>query len=113
MEDYMTSRNLKLGVFSTKDGALVSSLDVCGDADDLFVDPKRHRVYVSCGDGFLDVLDAEGGRIRAHRAHSDSFRSAYIALRPRAGPAAARREGGSRSAREHLGVSSNTLNPTV
>jgi YVTN family beta-propeller protein len=51
----------KLGVFSTKDGALVSSLDVCGDADDLFVDPKRHRVYVSCGDGFLDVLDAEGG----------------------------------------------------
>jgi DNA-binding beta-propeller fold protein YncE len=51
----------KLGVFSTKDGALVSSLDVCGDADDLFVDPKRHRVYVSCGDGFLDVLEAEGG----------------------------------------------------
>jgi hypothetical protein len=70
MEDYMTSRNLKLGVFSTKDGALVSSLDVCGDADDLFVDPKRHRVYVSCGDGFLDVLDAEG----AHTSASRTFR---------------------------------------
>ena len=50
----------KLGVFSVKDGSLIVSPDICGDADDVFVDPKRQRVYVSCGDGFLDVLDAEG-----------------------------------------------------
>jgi len=50
----------KLAAFSIKDGALLASADVCGDADDLFVDPKRKRVYVSCGEGFLDVLDAEG-----------------------------------------------------
>jgi YVTN family beta-propeller protein len=49
----------KLGVFSITDGALVASVDICGDADDLFVDAKRNRVYVSCGDGFLDVLDAK------------------------------------------------------
>jgi YVTN family beta-propeller protein len=50
----------KLGVFAMKDGSPVAGLDICGDADDLFVDAKRNRVYVSCGDGFLDVLDAEG-----------------------------------------------------
>jgi hypothetical protein len=50
----------KLGVFAMKDGSLVASLDICGDADDLFVDAKRNRAYVSCGDGVLDVLDAEG-----------------------------------------------------
>jgi YVTN family beta-propeller protein len=50
----------KLGVFSAKDGALIASPDICGDADDVFVDAKRHRVYVSCGQGFIDVLDAQG-----------------------------------------------------
>jgi YVTN family beta-propeller protein len=50
----------KLGVFSIKDGALIATPDICNDADDLFVDAKRNRIYVSCGDGFLDVLDAEG-----------------------------------------------------
>jgi DNA-binding beta-propeller fold protein YncE len=49
----------KLAAFSTKDGTLLASADVCGDADDLFFDPKRQRVYVSCGEGFLDVLDAK------------------------------------------------------
>jgi YVTN family beta-propeller protein len=49
----------KLGVFSIAAGAPVASAEVCGDADDLFVDAKRNRVYVSCGDGFLDVFDAE------------------------------------------------------
>ena len=54
----------KLGVFSVKDGSLIVSLDACGDVDDVFVDPKRQRVYVSCGDGFLDVLDAEGNAFK-------------------------------------------------
>jgi hypothetical protein len=45
-----------LGVFSMKDGSLVTSPEICTDVDDLFVDGKRKRVYVSCGDGFLDVF---------------------------------------------------------
>lgn len=48
----------KLGVFSAEDGTVIASPEICGDADDVFVDAKRRRVYVSCGDGFLDVLDA-------------------------------------------------------
>ncbi len=48
----------ELGVVSLTDGALASAVSTCGDVDDLFVDPKRNRVYVSCGEGFVDVLGA-------------------------------------------------------
>ena len=54
----------KLGVFSMDEGSLVSSPDICGDADDLFVDANRHHVYISCGEGFLDVLDSSQGAYR-------------------------------------------------
>jgi hypothetical protein len=54
----------KLGAFSMEDGHLIASPDICGDADDLFVDAKRRRVYISCGEGFLDVLDSAQGAYR-------------------------------------------------
>jgi len=54
----------KLGAFSMDDGHLIASPDICGDADDLFVDAKRRRVYISCGEGFLDVLDSAQGAYR-------------------------------------------------
>jgi DNA-binding beta-propeller fold protein YncE len=49
-----------LGVFAAKDGSPIASVDICGDADDVFLDARRKRVYISCGEGFLDVLDAGG-----------------------------------------------------
>jgi YVTN family beta-propeller protein len=48
----------KFAAFDEQNGALVSEADACGDADDLFLDPKRTRIYVSCGAGFIDVLDS-------------------------------------------------------
>jgi YVTN family beta-propeller protein len=54
----------KLGAFSMDDGSLVASPDICGDADDLFVDANRSRVYISCGEGYLDVLDSAQGAYR-------------------------------------------------
>jgi len=54
----------KLGVFSARDGESIASVELCGDADDLFVDAKRGRVYVSCGEGFLEVFDARGADYR-------------------------------------------------
>jgi hypothetical protein len=48
----------KLGVFDKRDGSIVRMVDTCGDADDVFVDAKRHRVYVSCGAGVIDIFDA-------------------------------------------------------
>jgi YVTN family beta-propeller protein len=50
----------ELGVFSTTGGRLIATAETCGDADDLFVDAKRGRVYVSCGSGFLDVFETKG-----------------------------------------------------
>ena len=46
-----------LMALSSQDGRVVAKLETCGDADDVFVDAKRHRVYVSCGAGVVDVLE--------------------------------------------------------
>jgi YVTN family beta-propeller protein len=54
----------ELGVFSMTGGKLIATAETCGDADDLFIDAKRGRVYVSCGSGFLDVLEAKGTTYR-------------------------------------------------
>jgi DNA-binding beta-propeller fold protein YncE len=60
----MFRKPAKLGVFAMADGAAVASVDSCGDADDLFVDAKRQRVYVSCGDGHIEVLGTQTSAYR-------------------------------------------------
>ncbi len=49
----------RLAVFRVQDGKLLSSIPACNDSDDLFLDARRHRVYVSCGQGFIDVFSGE------------------------------------------------------
>jgi YVTN family beta-propeller protein len=49
----------KLAAFDWQIGGMVSEVDICGDADDLFLDPKRSRIYVTCGAGFIDILSAD------------------------------------------------------
>ncbi|MFI5393993.1 MAG: hypothetical protein ACHQ9S_00545 [Candidatus Binatia bacterium] len=49
-------RPAQLMVFDTESGKVVTSLDCAGDADDLFYDRERKRIYLSGGDGFLDVF---------------------------------------------------------
>ena len=57
-----------LMALSSRDQRVVTKAAICGDADDVFVDTARHRVYVSCGDGVLDVLgEAEAGYRRLAR----------------------------------------------
>lgn len=53
-------RPAKLAVFQATDGRRLSGIDTCGDSDDAFVDPKRNRVYVICGEGVVDVFAAQG-----------------------------------------------------
>lgn len=53
-----------LGVFSMTNGERIATAETCDDADDLFIDAKRARVYVSCGAGFLDVLEAKDATYR-------------------------------------------------
>jgi hypothetical protein len=57
-----------LMALSSQDGRVAAKLETCGDADDVFVDRKRRRVYVSCGEGAVDVLEAgEAGYRRLGR----------------------------------------------
>jgi DNA-binding beta-propeller fold protein YncE len=51
-------RPAKVLVFDTGTGQQSGSADIVGDTDDLFYDATRQRLYVSGGDGFLDVVQA-------------------------------------------------------
>ncbi|MCP3417493.1 hypothetical protein NLM16_25645 [Bradyrhizobium brasilense] len=53
----------ELAAFST-DGKAIAATGTCGDADDLFVDAKRGRIYVSCGAGYVDVFEIDGAAYR-------------------------------------------------
>ena len=51
----------RLVVLDTETGKPVADLEIPGDTDDLFFDAKRQRLYLSCGEGFLDVIQRNGG----------------------------------------------------
>ena len=48
--------------FDADSGAVQERTEICGDADDVFVDPRRGYIYVACGQGAIDVLAQHGGR---------------------------------------------------
>ena len=50
-------------MFDTKTGELMARLPTCGDADDVFFDAKRGRLYLSCGEGAIDVVEYAPGRL--------------------------------------------------
>ncbi len=50
-----------LGVLDLGTGAVLARLPLCGDADDVFLDTRRHRLYVICGEGVLDVFGDPAG----------------------------------------------------
>jgi hypothetical protein len=79
-------------------GAISTDANVCGDADDVFIDQKRDRIYVICGEGKIDVLNratlkrieqfptAPGARTGLYAPETDSL---YVALRAGNGQEAA------------------------
>jgi YVTN family beta-propeller protein len=48
----------RLAFYAMEDGKRVAERETCGDADDVFVDRVRMRIYVICGEGAIDVFDA-------------------------------------------------------
>jgi hypothetical protein len=46
----------KLVLYDTETGKAVSSLDVSRDADDIFYDNTSKQVYLSAGQGLLDIF---------------------------------------------------------
>ena len=88
----------KIIAYQMPSGAVARSASVCGDADDVFVDAKRSRIYVVCGEGFVDVLTSttlerigrvttsEGARTGLYSAEADLL---FVAARATQGSEAA------------------------
>jgi YVTN family beta-propeller protein len=54
---FVGTRNpAKLVVFDTESGKQIIALDISGDTDDVFFDQENKRIYVSAGDGHIDVF---------------------------------------------------------
>jgi DNA-binding beta-propeller fold protein YncE len=49
-------RPAKLLVFDATNGQVKTTMPISGDTDDLFYDSQKHRIYVSCGEGLIDVI---------------------------------------------------------
>jgi hypothetical protein len=90
----------RLVLFAAGSGRIEQALDTCGDADDLFLDPARSRLYAVCGAGAVDVFERlRTGYVRAARlatrsgARTGLFSSRldrlYVAAPARAGEPAA------------------------
>lgn len=47
----------KLIMLDTETGEAIASLESARDADDIFYDGAHKRIYISCGEGFLDVVE--------------------------------------------------------
>lgn len=50
----------RLRLIDPDSGRKLADMATCGDADDLFFDPPRRRLYVICGSGAVDVFQARG-----------------------------------------------------
>jgi DNA-binding beta-propeller fold protein YncE len=67
-------------VYDTTNGKEIASFDIVGDTDDLFYDSTRKRVYVTGGEGFLDVVQDQGGNRFSRVAHMPTAAGARTSL---------------------------------
>jgi DNA-binding beta-propeller fold protein YncE len=68
-----------LAAFDVRSGKKLYSIETCGDSDDVFFDSMRSRAYVSCGEGFVEVI-AEQGNHYANEAKLATSGGARTAL---------------------------------
>jgi DNA-binding beta-propeller fold protein YncE len=73
-------RPAKALVFDTTTGKEVASFDIVGDTDDLFWDAGRKRLYVSGGEGYVDVIQDQGGNQFSRVAHIATAAGARTSL---------------------------------
>ncbi len=50
---------IRILVYDTSSGKEVAALSSAGDADDLFYDAARKRIYLSGGEGFISVFEQQ------------------------------------------------------
>jgi DNA-binding beta-propeller fold protein YncE len=73
-------RPAKVLVFDTTSGKELASFDIVGDTDDLFYDSARKRVYISGGEGFVDVFQDAGANAFTRLAHVATASGARTSL---------------------------------
>jgi DNA-binding beta-propeller fold protein YncE len=75
-----TRKPASLLVFDTQSGARKADLPIGGDADDLFYDAKRKRLYVICGEGVVDVVEQKDANHYRRVAELRTVRGARTGL---------------------------------
>jgi hypothetical protein len=55
----------ELVVMDASNGQVKVRMPACGDADDVFFDPRRARIYVSCGSGEVATWRRDGSGYRS------------------------------------------------
>jgi DNA-binding beta-propeller fold protein YncE len=73
-------RPAKVLTYDTNTGKESGSFDIVGDTDDLFYDAVRNRLYVSGGEGYLDVLQEQDANHFARLAHIATAAGARTSL---------------------------------
>jgi DNA-binding beta-propeller fold protein YncE len=59
----------RLLVLDTTSGKTITQVEISGDTDDVFYDAKCNRLYVSCGEGYLDTIQRNPGGSCERIAH--------------------------------------------
>lgn len=54
----------RLVLLDSSNGKIKAQLETCGDSDDVFFDDKREKIYVSCGEGAVDVFQGIDASVR-------------------------------------------------
>jgi protein-tyrosine-phosphatase len=73
-------RPAKVLVYDTATGKETSAFDIVGDTDDLFYDAARQRLYVSGGEGYLDVFQEQDAGRFSRVAHIATAAGARTSL---------------------------------
>ncbi|MFL5289823.1 MAG: YncE family protein [Rhodopila sp.] len=70
----------RLVLLDSDSGVVKETRETCGDADDVFFDKQRQRIYVSCGSGSVDVFGAQNGghRLLARIATASGARTSLF-----------------------------------
>jgi hypothetical protein len=73
-------RPAKALVYDTTTGRETSAFDIVGDTDDLFYDATKKRLYISGGEGFIDVFQSQDASRLTRMAHIATASGARTSL---------------------------------
>ncbi len=73
-------RPAKVLIYDTANGHAIGAFDIVGDTDDLFYDAGRKRLYVTGGEGFIDVFQNQDANRFTRIAHVASAAGARTSL---------------------------------